>query len=59
VLNMAYARDAVSLGTAKGPIILGHVNSEEPGMEGAAKWLQGFITDIPIKFVPAGEPFMA
>jgi putative NIF3 family GTP cyclohydrolase 1 type 2 len=56
--NTEYVRDAVSLGMTKGLIILGHVISEEPGMQEAANWLRTFITDIPIKFVPAGEPFM-
>ena len=55
--NTAYVRDAVSLGMIKGLIILGHVISEEPGMEDAAKWLSTFITDIPITFIPAGNRF--
>ena len=55
--NTEYVRDAVSLETVKGLIILGHIVSEEPGMEEAAKWLRTFINDIPIKFIPAGEPF--
>jgi hypothetical protein len=37
--------------------MLGHVISEQPGMEDFAKWMQTFIKDIPIKFVPAEEPF--
>jgi putative NIF3 family GTP cyclohydrolase 1 type 2 len=56
--NTEYVRDAVSLGMTKGLIILGHIVSEEPGMDEAAKWLRTFITDIPVKFIPAGEPFM-
>ena len=57
--NTAYARDAVSLGIAKGLIIMGHVISEEPGMEDAAKWLSTFIQSVPIRFIPAGEPFIS
>jgi putative NIF3 family GTP cyclohydrolase 1 type 2 len=56
--NTEYVRDAVSLGMIKGLIILGHIVSEEPGMNDAAKWLRTFITDIPITFIPAGDPFM-
>jgi putative NIF3 family GTP cyclohydrolase 1 type 2 len=56
--NTEYARDAISLGMAKGMIILGHVISEELGMQEAANWLRTFITDIPIQFIPAGEPFL-
>jgi hypothetical protein len=37
--------------------MLGHVASEEPGMEDLAKWLGTFISEVPIRFVPAGEPF--
>jgi putative NIF3 family GTP cyclohydrolase 1 type 2 len=55
--NVEYVMDAASLGMAKGVIMLGHVVSEEPGMEEYANWLRGFIHDIPIQFVPAGEPF--
>ena len=36
-------------------ILLGHVPSEESGMKECAKWLRGFIPDLPIKFIPAGE----
>jgi putative NIF3 family GTP cyclohydrolase 1 type 2 len=55
--NTSYARDAAALGIPKCQIILGHVVSEEPGMEECAKWLRGFITGVPIRFVPAGEPY--
>jgi putative NIF3 family GTP cyclohydrolase 1 type 2 len=55
--NTSYARDAAALGIPKCQIILGHVVSEEPGMDECAKWLRGFITAVPIQFVPAGEPF--
>jgi putative NIF3 family GTP cyclohydrolase 1 type 2 len=55
--NVEYVMDAASLGMAKGLIMLGHVLSEEAGMEDYANWLRTFLHDIPIKFVPAGEPF--
>jgi putative NIF3 family GTP cyclohydrolase 1 type 2 len=55
--NTEYVRDAAALGIPKGQIILGHVVSEEPGMEDCAQWLRTFITGIPIEFVPAGEPY--
>jgi putative NIF3 family GTP cyclohydrolase 1 type 2 len=55
--NVEYVLDAVSLGMAKGVIMLGHVVSEQPGMEDLAKWMRGFIQDVPIRFVPAEEPF--
>jgi putative NIF3 family GTP cyclohydrolase 1 type 2 len=52
-----YARDAVSQGRKKAIIFLGHVTSEEPGMEYCAIWLKGFIKDIPVHFVPAGPSY--
>jgi putative NIF3 family GTP cyclohydrolase 1 type 2 len=55
--NAEYVADAASLGIAKGYITLGHVISEQPGMEDLGKWLQTFLKDIPIRFVPAEEPF--
>lgn len=55
--NVEYVMDAATLGVAKGVIMLGHVVSEEFGMEDMANWMRTFIHDVPIKFVPAGEPF--
>jgi hypothetical protein len=52
-----YVRDAASLGMTKGVIMLGHVVSEQPGMEDFANWLRTFVHDVPIKFVPAEEPY--
>jgi len=54
-----YVRDAATLGIAKGQIILGHAICEEPGMEDYAVWLRTFITEIPVQFIRAGEPFWA
>ena len=52
-----YARDAVSQGRNKAVIFIGHINSEEAGMDYCAKWLKGFIKDIPITFVESGPSF--
>jgi putative NIF3 family GTP cyclohydrolase 1 type 2 len=52
-----YMRDAVEQGRKKAIIFLGHVNSEEAGMEYCAGWLRGFIKDIPIHFVESGPSF--
>ena len=52
-----YVRDATALGMPKGLIMLGHVVSEEPGMEDMANWMRTFIQEVPIRFVPAEEPF--
>jgi putative NIF3 family GTP cyclohydrolase 1 type 2 len=57
--NPEYVMDAATLGIPKGQIILGHVVSEEGGMEEFAKWLKTFVSGVPIQFVPAREPFWA
>jgi putative NIF3 family GTP cyclohydrolase 1 type 2 len=55
--TVEYARDAVSQHKPKGLIILGHVVSEESGMIYCAEWLMTFVTEVPIEFMAAGEPF--
>ncbi len=55
--NVEYVADAVSLGINKGLIMLGHVVSEQPGMEDLAKWMRTFVKNVPIQFMPAEEPF--
>ena len=52
-----YARDAVSQGKNKAVIFIGHINSEEAGMNYCAKWLKGFIKDIPVKFIESGSSY--
>ena len=55
--TVEYVRDAVSEHRPKALILLGHVPSEEEGMRYCAEWLRTFITDTPIEFIPAREPF--
>jgi putative NIF3 family GTP cyclohydrolase 1 type 2 len=57
--NAEYALDAASAGQPKGMIILGHMMSEDHGMQEVAEWLRTFLNGIPIEFIPAGEPFAA
>jgi putative NIF3 family GTP cyclohydrolase 1 type 2 len=52
-----YARDAVSQSRKKAVIFLGHVTSEEPGMEYCAEWLKGFLKDLPVRFVKSGPSY--
>src|SRR4029077_1120638 len=52
-----YVADAVSEGKQKSLIILSHIPSEQAGMEECARWLKTFVTEVPIQFVPAREPF--
>ena len=52
-----YGDDARAAGLNKALIILGHIPSEQAGMEECARWLKGFVTEVPIAFIPAKEPF--
>lgn len=52
-----YFQDLVAAGKAKGLILLGDEASEEPGSGEMAEWLKGFVNEIPIEWIPAGEPF--
>ncbi len=55
--TIEYVRDASQAGHSKAAIILGHVVSEEAGMEYCAEWLRSFIEEVPIHFIEAGDPF--
>jgi putative NIF3 family GTP cyclohydrolase 1 type 2 len=52
-----YMRDAVSQGRNKAIIFLGHINSEEAGMDYCAQWLGTFIKDLPVHFVECGPAY--
>jgi putative NIF3 family GTP cyclohydrolase 1 type 2 len=56
--TMEYARDAAALGRPKALIVLGHVVSEEAGMEACARWLRTFVNEVPVVHRPTGEPFL-
>jgi len=55
--GVEYVSDAVTEGKQKSLIILSHIPSEQAGMEECARWLKTFVTEVPIQFVPAREPF--
>jgi putative NIF3 family GTP cyclohydrolase 1 type 2 len=52
-----YIQDAIASGQKKALIQLPHEGGEEYGMDECARWLGGFVTEVPIKFIPAGDPF--
>jgi putative NIF3 family GTP cyclohydrolase 1 type 2 len=52
-----YAMDAQALGHPRGVILLGHMMSEDWGMREVADWLRAFVTDVPVEWIAAGEPF--
>jgi putative NIF3 family GTP cyclohydrolase 1 type 2 len=55
--TILYVRDAAQQGRKKALILLGHVTSEEPGMENCAVWLKTVFPGMRVDFVPAGEPY--
>ena len=55
--TVEYAADAVTQGRNKALIVIGHIPSEQAGMEECTRWLKGFVNSVPIEFVPARQPF--
>jgi len=55
--TVEYAADAVSQGRNKALIVIGHIPSEQAGMEECARWLKGFVKTVPVEFVAAKQPF--
>jgi putative NIF3 family GTP cyclohydrolase 1 type 2 len=53
--TVEYVADAHTEGHAKALILLGHIASEQAGMEECARWLRAFITNVPIEFVPTAD----
>jgi putative NIF3 family GTP cyclohydrolase 1 type 2 len=55
--TVEYVADAITEGKQESLIILGHIPSEQAGMEECTRWLKTFVSEVPIEFVPAKEPF--
>jgi putative NIF3 family GTP cyclohydrolase 1 type 2 len=55
--TVEYAADAVSEKKNKALIVLGHIPSEQAGMEECTRWLKTFVSEVPVNFVPAAQPF--
>jgi hypothetical protein len=52
-----YFVDTVASGRKVGMIILGNEVSEEPGSGEMAAWIKTLVHEVPVEWVPAGEPF--
>ena len=57
--TVEYTADARTQGRKKALIVIGHIPSEQAGMDECAHWLKGFLKDLPVEFVPAKPPFWA
>jgi len=55
--TVEYTDDAVSEKKNKALIVLGHIPSEQAGMEECTRWLKTFVSEVPVNFVPAAQPF--
>jgi len=55
--TVEYVADAVSQGRKKALIVIGHIPSEQNGMEECTQWLKTFVKAVPVEFVPAKQPF--
>lgn len=55
--SAAYAQDVAFAGIAKGFISIGRVVNEAPGMQVCADWLKTIVPDVPVRFIPAGDPY--
>ena len=53
--TVEYVADAHTAGRKKALILLGHIASEQAGMEQCAKWLHTFVSDVPIEFLPTAD----
>ncbi len=52
-----YIRDAQAIKLPMALIVLGHAESEEPGMEWLVPWLQPKISDVKVTHAPSHNPF--
>ena len=52
-----YVQDAITSGQKKALIIMGHLVSEQAGMKYCTEWLKGFISEVPVEFLAAPEPY--
>jgi putative NIF3 family GTP cyclohydrolase 1 type 2 len=51
-----YNFDLTAAGQKKGMIVLGQEASEDPGAGEMAAWLKTFVSEVPVEWIPAGDP---
>jgi hypothetical protein len=52
-----YFMDVIASGQKKGMIVLGSEVSSEPGCGELAAWVKEQVSEVPVEWIPAGEPF--
>lgn len=55
--TIEYVVDAISAGQIKGLIVLGHIASEQLGMEEFTRWLRPIVPGVRVDFVATSDPF--
>ena len=55
--SATYAQDVVFASVKKGFISIGRVVNEAPGMQVCADWLKTVVPEVPVRFIPAGDPY--
>ena len=57
--NAEYILDAAAIGQPRAMILLGHMLSEDFGMQEVAAWLRPILPGVDVEWISAGEPFSA
>jgi len=57
--NAEYILDAAAIGQPRAMILLGHMLSEDFGMQEVANWMRPLLPGVEVEWIPAGEPFGA
>ena len=57
--TVEYVADAIAAGHRKALIVIGHIPSEQAGMEDFARWLEPIVRGTRVVMVPANDPFWA
>jgi putative NIF3 family GTP cyclohydrolase 1 type 2 len=52
-----YAADTNTSGEKRSLVTIGRVVSEDPGMRSCASWLKSLATEVPVRWITAGDPY--
>jgi putative NIF3 family GTP cyclohydrolase 1 type 2 len=52
-----YVQDVAFAGLDKGFVSIGRVVNEAQGMQVCAEWLKTLVPEVPVRFIPAGDPY--
>jgi hypothetical protein len=55
--SATYAQDVVYAKVKKGFISIGRILNDQPSMQLCADWLKTIVSEVPVKFISAGDPY--